>query len=70
MIEDSFKIVHHHKDVVLMADWKRLAKGLRLVRMGDVDLWGHEKLPTLEEKIEKYQTECGHLKNNIQSIPH
>ena len=37
--------------------------------MGDIDLSGHEKLPTLDEKIEKYQTECGHLKNSIQSIP-
>ena len=70
MIEDSFKIVQHHKDVVLMADCKQLVKGLKSVRMGDVDLWGHEKPPTLEEKIEKYQTECGHLKNSIQSIPH
>ena len=70
MVEDSFKIAQHHKDVVLMADCKRLAKGLKSVRMGDVDLWGLEKLPTLEEKIEKYQTECGHLKNSIQSIPH
>ena len=70
MVEDSFKITQHHKDVVLMADCKRLAKGLKSVRMGDVDLWDHEKLPTLEEKIEKYQTECGHLKNSIQSIPH
>ena len=70
MIEDLFKIVQHHQDVVLMADCKWLAKGLKSVRMGDVDLWGHEKPPTLEEKVEKYQTECGHLRNSIQYIPH
>ena len=67
MIEDSFKIVEHHKDVVLMADCKQLAKGLKSVRMGDVDLWGHEKPPTLEKKIEKYQTECGHLKHPVHT---
>ena len=37
--------------------------------MGDVDLWSHEKLPTLQENLNKYQDECGHLKNSIQSIP-
>ena len=69
MIKDSFKILEHHKDVVLMADCKRLVKGLKSVRMGDVDLWGHEKPPTLQEKLDKYQDECGHLKNSIQFIP-
>ena len=37
------KIIENHKDIVLMADCKRLAKGLRSDRMGDVDLWGHQK---------------------------
>ena len=39
----------NHKDIVLMADCTRLAKGLRGDRMGDVNLWGHEKRPTLDE---------------------
>ena len=69
MIEDSFKILQHHKDVVLMANCKRVAKGLKSVRMGDVDLWGHKKPPTLQEKLDKYQDECAHLKNSVQSIP-
>ena len=69
MIEDLFKILQHHKDVVLMADCKRVAKGLKSVRMGDVNLWGHEKPPTLQGKLDKYRDECAHLKNSVQSIP-
>ena len=69
IIQDSLNIVENHKDVVLMADCKRLAKGLKSDRMGDVDLWGHEKPPTLQEKLDKYRAECDHVKDSIQSLP-
>ena len=39
IIEDSMKIIENHKDIVLMADCKRLAKSLRSDSMGDIDLW-------------------------------
>ena len=54
IIEHSMKIIENHKDIVLMADCKRLAKGLRSDRMGDIDLWGHEKPPILQQKLNKF----------------
>ena len=44
-------MLKNQKDIVLMADCKQLAKGLRGDRMGDVNLWGHEKRPTLDGQI-------------------
>ena len=43
-------MLKNHKDIVLMADFKWLAKGLSGDRMRDVSLWGHEKRPTLDDK--------------------
>ena len=63
------KIIVNHKDIVLMADWKRLAKGLRSDRMGDIDLWGHEKPPILQQKLNKFRDECNHIKISIESLP-
>ena len=48
-------MLKNHKDIVLMADCKRLAKGLRGDRMGDVNLWGHEKRPTLDDKLQAFR---------------
>ena len=38
IIDDSYKLSSNHPDVVIMADCKRVAKGLRAERLGDVDL--------------------------------
>ena len=69
IIKDSMKIIKNHKDIVLMADCKRLAKGLRSDRMGDVDLWGHEKPPILQQKLNKFRDECNHINISIESLP-
>ena len=55
IIDASMNMLENHKDVVLMADCKCLAKGLTGYRMGDVNLWGHEKRPTLNEKLQTFQ---------------
>ena len=67
IIEDSMKIIENRKDIVLMADCKRLAKDLRSDRMGDVDLWGHEKPSTLQEKLNKFQDKYNHIKIRVLS---
>ena len=61
IIDDSSKLLSNHPDVVIMADCKRVAKGLRADRLGNVDLWGHETKPMLQDKIDK-------LKENMESI--
>ena len=52
IIDDSYKLLSNHPDVVIMADCKRVVKGLRSDRLGDVDLWGHEAKPTLQDKLD------------------
>ena len=52
-----------------MADCKRIAKGLRSDRMWDVDLWGHEKPPTLQQKLNQFRGECNHIKRSIELLP-
>ena len=69
IIESSLNILQNHKDVVLMADCKWLAKGLKGDRAGDVDLWGHEKNPTLQDKLQKFREDCNVLSNQIKSLP-
>ena len=52
-----------------MAHCKRLAKGLRSDRMGNIDLWGHEKPPVLQQKLNKFRDECNHINISIESLP-
>ena len=34
-----------------------------------VDLWGHEKLPILQQKLNKFQDKCNHINISIESLP-
>ena len=69
IIEDSYRLLSNHPDVVIMADCKRVAKGLRAERLVDVDLWGHEAKPTLQQKIEKVKEEMETIRTIVDSIP-
>ena len=69
LINESSRLIEDHDDIVLMADCKRVAKGLRSDIMGDVNLWGHEHPPTLQEKLHDFKEECVHMNQLIQSLP-
>ena len=69
IIDDSYKLLSNHPDVVIMADCKRVAKVVRAEGLGDVNLWGHEAEPTLQEKIEKVKDEMKTTKSVIEKIP-
>ena len=55
IMKDSLRILQDHPDVVLMADCKRLSKGLKGECLGDIDLWSHEGPPTLEDKLQELE---------------
>ena len=59
-------MLKNHKDIVLMADCKQLAKGLRGDRMGDVNLWSHEKRPTLDDKLQTFRQDTQSINHQIQ----
>ena len=55
IMKDSLRILQDHPDVVLMADCKRLSKGLKGECLGDIDLWSHEGPPTLGDKLQELE---------------
>ena len=61
-------MLKNHKDIVLMADCKHLAKGLTGHMMGDVNLWGFEKRPTLQEKLQTFQQDFNAATAQVQSL--
>ena len=69
LIDASMNMLKNHKDIVLMADCKHLAKGLTGHMMGDVNLWGHEKRPTLQEKLQTFRQDCNAVTAQVQSLP-
>ena len=69
LIDASMNMLKNHKDIVLMADCKRLAKGLTGHMMGDVNLWGHEKRPTLQEKLQTFRQDFNAVTAQVQSLP-
>ena len=69
IIDDSYKLLSNHPDVVIMADCKRVAKGLRSDRLGDVDLWGHEAKPTLQDKLDKLKEDIERINTITDNIP-
>ena len=69
IIDASMNMLENHKDIVLMADCKHLAKGLTGDRMGDVNLWGHEKRPTLQQKLQTFRQDFQTVTAQVQSLP-
>ena len=70
IIDDSYKLLSNHPNVVIiMADCKRVAKGLRSDRLGDVDLWGHEAKSTLQDKLDKLKEDMERINTIIDDIP-
>ena len=70
IIKESMKMVWDHQDIVLMADCKRVSKGLKSENMGDVNLWGHEHPPTLQQRLDQMYKECSYLRGRLQSLPY
>ena len=48
-IRSTMNLLQGKKDIVIMADGKLVAKGLKSNFIGDVDLFGHETSPNLED---------------------
>lgn len=64
MVEESFRLLANQKDMVLSADGKGVARGLRKDKhLGDINLWGHEQKPTLTEMDNA-------LEQNLQFLEH
>ena len=68
IMRDSLRILQDHPDVVLMADCKRLSKGLKGEQLGDIDLWSHERTPTLADKLEELDHHKRIIADGIENL--
>ena len=68
IMKDSLRILQDHPDVVLMADCKRLSKGLKGERLGDIDLWSHEGPPTLVDKLQELEHHKEIISDGIENL--
>ena len=64
------ELIRDQQDIVLMADCKRVSKGLKSENMGDVNLWGHEHPPTLQQRLKQLHKESSYLRGRLQSLPY
>ena len=77
IINGSFDLVNNMKEYVLEYDAKRIASGLGENEIGDVNLWGYEGPPSLQEAKEQLQEEieivdkisCMSNIKNSESLP-
>ena len=56
VIKQSCKILRNKQHVMILGDIKRISQGLGKNYYGDINLWGFEDPPTLQQKTEKNRT--------------
>ena len=63
IITDSIKLIDKTKQIVLSMDGKQTGKGLNNKGQGDVNLWGFEGPPSLQETLHENQREVNFFNN-------
>ena len=61
IITKSCEILQNKQNVMILGDIKRISRGLGWNRYGDVNLWGFEDPPSLEEKTEQTEREINFI---------
>lgn len=61
IIQETVDMVQNKGGLILMTDIKRLSPGLRGYSDGDVNLWGHEPPPTLQDRQQRMEAQMRHL---------
>ena len=65
IIQNSLELLKNKKDIVLMADGKLVGKGLKENFKGDVNLFGHEDNPNLDNLKSEFLDHIKHIANSI-----
>ena len=52
VINEGIKMLDPSKEYIISLDGKQTGKGLKEVGQGDVDMWGFEGPPSLQDTIE------------------
>ena len=63
IINEAIKLIDKTKQIVLSMDGKQTGKGLNNKGQGDVNLWGFEGPPSLQETLDENQREVNFLNN-------
>ena len=65
-IEKCMEMLRNKKDIVLMADGKLVTKGLKTDFLGDVNLFGHERNPNLENLKDELRNKLDFIANTCK----
>ena len=65
IIQHSLELLKNKKDIVLMADGKLVGKGLKENFKGDVNLFGHEDNPNLDNLKSEFLDHIEHIADSI-----
>ena len=67
IIEDSIKLLDRDKEYVLSLDGKQTSPGLINETEGDVNLWGHEGPPSLQENLDRIRLQEKFISNLVNA---
>ena len=67
-IDKCMEMLQNKKDIILMADGKLVTKGLKTDFLGDVNLFGHERNPNLQNLKEELKNKLDFISNTCKSF--
>ena len=68
VIKESCEILKNKQNVIILGDIKRISWGLGKNHYGDINLWGFEDLPTLEQKTEQTEREIHYIETMLDEF--
>ena len=68
-IKQGLNLLSGKKDIIMMADGKLVAKGLKMNFEADINLFGHETNPNLEKLIHEMKSQLDFVAKNYIQFP-
>ena len=68
-IESCLNLLTNKKDIIIMGDGKMVMKGLKTNFEGDVNLFGHEKEPNLNDLKTEIDNKLHYVSNSVKRFP-
>ena len=68
-IESGLNLLNNKKDIIIMGDGKMVMKGLKTNLEGDVNLFGHEKEPNLNDLKNEIDNKLDYISRCVKRFP-
>ena len=69
-IRSTMEMIRNKEDIILMGDGKLVTRGLKSDFCGDIDLFGHEKSPNLNDLKDYMDRRIDFISDSIKIFPH